>query len=308
MPLVPMGHMLSDARSAGYAVCYCESWNLESTQAVIEAAEELESPVIVGFNGGFLIDERRSKPQNLAYYGAFKLAVSKSAVPIAFLLNETDSLQQIEEAIELGFNSIMVESPHMNRDRYRDLVKTAVKLAHDHGLFVEGQVGELPEGWEGGSPDNEITDPAIASVFVKETGVDALSVSIGNTHVLTRGRSPVYLDKLEKIREAVDIPLVIHGGSGFPSEYAGRVIELGVAKFNFGTVLKQAYLEAIRSKLSEYHEPMNPHVYLGMGGEKDIMVAGMEAVKEKVKELIKSYGYAKTNGIVNHDSKSKARA
>jgi fructose/tagatose bisphosphate aldolase len=221
-------------------------------------------------------------------------------VPIAFLLNETDSLPQIEEAIELGFNSIMVESPHMNKDQYRDLVKTVVKLAHDHDLFVEGQVGELPEGWEGGSPDSEITDPAVASAFVQETGVDALSVSIGNTHVLTKGRSPVYLDKLEKIREAVDVPLVIHGGSGFPSEYAGDVIKLGVAKFNFGTALKQTYLDAIRTKLSEYHEPMNPHVYLGMGGEKDIMVAGMEAVKAKVKELLKTYGYAGRNRIINN--------
>src|SRR5258705_11103946 len=113
-----MAQLLSDARSAGYAVCYCESWNLESTQAVIEAAEELESPVIVGFNGGFLIHEGRSKPENLAYYAGFGLAVSKSPVPIAFLLNETDSLPQIEEAIELGFNSIMVESPHLNKDDY----------------------------------------------------------------------------------------------------------------------------------------------------------------------------------------------
>jgi ketose-bisphosphate aldolase len=300
MPLVPMAQLLSDARRAGYAVCYCESWNLESTQAVIEAAEELESPISVGFNGGFLIHQGRSKPENLAYYAGFKLAASKSPVPIAFLLNETDSLPQIEEAIELGFNSIMVESPHMNKDQYRDLVKTVVKLAHDHDLFVEGQVGELPEGWEGGSPDSEITDPAVASAFVQETGVDALSVSIGNTHVLTRGRSPVYLDKVEKIREAVDVPLVIHGGSGFPSEYASDVIKLGVAKFNFGTALKQTYLDAIRTKLSEYHEPMNPHVYLGMGGEKDIMVAGMEAVKAKVKELLKTYGYAGRNRIINN--------
>jgi ketose-bisphosphate aldolase len=298
MPLVPMTQLLSDARRSGYAVCYCESWNLESTAAVIAAAEELESPVIVGFNGGFLIHQGRSKPERLAYYAGFGLAVSKASVPIAFLLNETDSLSQIEEGIELGFNSIMVESPHMSSDKYRAFVKEVVKFAHDRNLFVEGQVGELPEGWEGGSPDSEITDPALAREFVEETGVDALSVSIGNTHILTRGRSPVYLDKLEKIREAVDVPFVIHGGSGFPSEYESDVIRLGVAKFNFGTALKQVYLAAIRTKLAQYQEPMNPHVYLGMGGEEDIMVAGMEAVKAKVKELLLNYGFAGKNRII----------
>lgn len=298
MPLVPMAQLLSAAQKGGYAVCYCESWNLESTQAVIEASEELDSPAIVGFNGGFLIHEGRSKPEKLAYYAGFGQAIARSSVPIAFLLNETDSLAQIEEAIELGFNSIMVESPHLTGDEYLNLVRRVVKLAHQQGLFVEGQVGELPDGWEGSTHDGgELTDPSLARKFVEETGVDALSVSIGNTHIMTRGRSPVYLDKLEKIREVIDIPLVIHGGTGFPPEYADEVIKLGVAKFNFGTALKQAYLEAIRTKLAAYHAPMNPHIYLGMGGDEDIMVAGMEAVKSKVKELLTTYGMARDKQV-----------
>ena len=100
------------------------------------------------------------------------------------------------------------------------------------------------------------------------------------------------LQALRRIQAEVKIPLVVHGGTGFPAESAAEVIALGVAKFNFGTALKQAYLSVIREKLEEYHEPMNPHLFLGMGGEQDILMAGREAVKLKAKELIMAYGFA----------------
>src|SRR5438874_12780051 len=107
MPLVSMKRLLTDALSGRYAVCYCESWNLESLQAVIEAAEEMRSPVIGGFNGGFLMHPTRSRPERLTYYAGFARALRESSVPVAFLLNETDDLAQIEEGIELGFNAVM---------------------------------------------------------------------------------------------------------------------------------------------------------------------------------------------------------
>ena len=298
MPLASMVQLLADARRGGYAVCYCESWNLESVQAVIEAAEELNSPAIVGFNGGFLLHPSRSKPENLAFYAGMRLAVCQSRVPIAFLLNETDNLSQIALGLELGFNAVMVESHHMELKEYRELVKRVVAIAHTKDVFVEGQIGALPDGWEGcGGNGGEITDPGLAKSFVDETGIDALSVSIGNVHVLTSGKAPVNMEALRRIRAQVEVPLVVHGGTGFPSECAADVIKLGVAKFNFGTVLKQAYLAAVREKLARYREPMNPHLFLGMGGAEDLMVAGKEAVKHKVKELIQQYGFAgKTPG------------
>jgi fructose-bisphosphate aldolase class II len=292
MPLVSLGQMLEDARRGGYAVCYCESWNLESLQAVLEAAEEVESAIIVGFNGGFLSHPSRPKPENLAFYAGMGLAVREAAVPVAFLLNETDSLSQIARGLDLGFNAVMVESAHLELDPYRQLVKEVVALAHARNVFVEGQVGHLPDGGDDPNGDGLITDPAMARAFVEETGIDALSVSIGNVHVLTKGKAFVNLVALRRIQAQIRIPLVVHGGTGFPPEYASEVIRLGVAKFNFGTVLKQTYLAAIRSKLTGYHEPMNPHVFLGVGGEQDIMAAGREAVKLKVKELIRVYGFA----------------
>ena len=292
MPLVPMNQMLADAKRGGYAVCYCESWNLESFQAVLEAAEELKSPVIVGFNGGFLMHESRSKPEKLAFYAGMGLAIGESTVPVSFLLNESDDFDQIQKGIELGFNSVMVESHYLSYEDYRALVKRVVVLAHARGVFVEGQIGELPNGWEGPYEDGILTDPRLARSFVEETGVDALSVSIGNVHILTKGQASVNIEALQRIQAEIKVPLVIHGGTGFPAKAAGEVISLGVAKFNFGTALKQAYLAAIAKSLSAYKIPMNPHFYLGMGGEQDILVAGREAVKSKAKELILQYGYA----------------
>lgn len=289
MPLVPMAELLANARRNGYAVCYCESWNLESLQAVLEAAEELGSPVAVGFNGGFLRHPARCRPENLAYYAGLGLAVRQASVPVSFLLNETEDLGQIEQGIDLGFNAVMVESHNLGLEEYCQLVKKVVALAHNRDVFVEAQVGRLPEGNNQGG---QMTDPGLAQRFVEETQIDALAVSIGNVHVLTRGSAAVHFDVLRKIRSRVRVPLVVHGGSGFPPESAGEAIRFGVAKFNFGTVLKQTYLAALSDRLAAYGEPMNPHLFLGMGGEQDIMVAARNAVKLKVRELINVYGFA----------------
>lgn len=291
MPLVSMNELLARARAGGYAVCYCESWNLESLQGVIEAAEELRSPVIAGFNGGFLMHPDRARPERLAYYGGLAAAVSASSAPVAFLLNETDDLAQIEEGLGAGFNALMVENACLGPEAYLQRVKDVVRMARAKGVSVEAQIGHLPNSWDAGG-GGDLTDPARARAFVNETGIDALGVSIGNVHILTRGKAAIDLESLRKIHEAVDIPLVIHGGTGFPAELAGDAIALGVVKFNFGTNLKQAYLAAVRKAAEAYAEPMNPHHFLGIGGDRDIMTAGRNAVKQKTKELILAYGYA----------------
>lgn len=289
MPLASMHDLLAAARSGGYALCYCESWNLESLQAVVEAAEEMRSPVIAGFNGGFLRHASRAKRERISYYAGCRTALQESSVPIAFLLNETDDLAQIEEGIELGFNAVMVESDYLEPDRYRQMVKRVVRLAQAKGVGVEAQVGRLPHGCEEGHQAGRITDPTQARAFVEEIGIDALGISVGNVHILTKGKAAIDLDCLAAVHEQVKIPLVIHGGTGFPSECAREAIALGVAKFNFGTNLKQAYLAALRQRLDRYSEPMNPHPFLGMGGPDDILMAARDAVKRKVKELIATY-------------------
>jgi len=288
MPLVSMSHLLADATRGGYAVCYCESWNMESLEAVIQAAEELRSPIIAGFNGGFLMHTERAKPASLAYYAGLALALRHTTAPVAFLLNETDSFTQIEEGIALGFNAVMVENDHLRAEEYTRLVKRVTGIAHPQGVSVEAQIGRLPHG--SGNFSAQPTDPERARAFVEETAVDALSVAVGNVHILTEGKATVDLRALERIREAVQVPLVLHGGTGIPLEMARDCIRRGVAKVNFGTALKQAYLEAVREKLRAYQAPMSPHPFLGMGGSQDIIMAGAEAVKMKTKMLLQAFG------------------
>src|SRR5436190_17708508 len=235
MPLVSMNHLLAAARTGAYAVCYCESWNLESFQGVVEAAEEMQSPIITGFNRGYLRHATRSRPERLRYYAGLRLALEESSIPAAFILNETDDFAQIKEGIELGFNAVMVESDYLDPKSYLELVKRVVSLAHTKGVSVEAQIGRLPHGNQQGHGVGQRTEPKAARAFVEETGIDALGISIGNVHILTHGKASIDLDHLTRIRAEVDIPLVIHGGTGFPPEFAREVIELGVAKFNFGT-------------------------------------------------------------------------
>jgi ketose-bisphosphate aldolase len=285
-----MVQSLAEAERGKYAVCYCESWNLESFAAVVEAAEEAHAPVIVGFNGGFLMHPSRSKPENLAYYAGMGQALRDSTAPVVFLLNETDSFAQIEHGIAMGFNAVMVDNEHLPPEEYRRLVKRVVQIAHVAGISVEAAVGRLPDGWAGGNSQGQITDPVAARTFVEDTGVDALGVSVGNVHILTRGKATIDLAALDRIHEEVNVPLVVHGGTGVPLDQAKSIIASGVAKFNFGTVLKQRYLEAVQKKLAAYSRPSNPHLFLGMGGDQDVLVAGREAVRKKVLELLQLCG------------------
>jgi ketose-bisphosphate aldolase len=292
MPLESMTQLLFDARRRNYAMCYCEAWNIESFAGVLEAAEETDSPIIAGFNGGFLMHPQRTRSENLALYAGLGRALATFSVPVAFLLNETDDLAQIGYGIDLGFNAVMVESDHLGSAEYLQVVKEAVRIAHSRGVSVEAQVGRLPYVGDRGELQGEITDPAVARRFVQETEVDALGISIGNVHVLTKGQASIDLESLARIHDLIEIPLVIHGGTGFPLQLAAEAIRFGVAKFNFGTALKQAYLQATDKGLKDYSAGSDPHPFLGMGGKKDIMVAGKEAVKKKVKELLAATGSA----------------
>ena len=298
MPIAALHDILRNACREGYGVPYCESWNLESAQAVVEAAEKLKSPAIVGFNGGFLQHPSRRQPEKLAWYAGVRLALESASVPVALLLNESSSLDQIDEAMRLGFNAVMPENEGLSLADYLCLVKKVVALAHPRRVWVEGQVGTLPAGHGSHNSNGEMTNPHTAAAFVKETGVDALGVSIGNVHIMTRGKASPDLKALERIRAVVDVPLVVHGGTSLTPDSLRKMVGLGVAKINFGTILKQAYLEAVRESLKSYCPPLNPHRYLGMGGEEDIMTAGREAVQRKVEELMEICG---SSGRIAYD-------
>ena len=309
MPLEPIGPMMRRAADGGYAVGYFESWNLESLQGVIDAAEEARSPVIIGFNGDFLSRPMRQAAERLAWYAALGRAAAESAsVPCGLIFNECPRDDWVREAIEVGFNLVMLADPEAPADDYTRRVAALSRLAHERGIAIEAELGELPCAASGGPPSGgSATDPEEAAAFVAATGVDLLAVSVGNVHIRTRGQGGLDLDRLAAIRRRVDLPLVLHGGTGIAADALREAIAMGVTKVNFGTYLKRRFLDAVRAAIGV--ECPDPHRLLGIGGTEDILVAGRRAVRDAVLErigLLGCLGQAatdcgpRTDRVLNH--------
>jgi ketose-bisphosphate aldolase len=299
MPLVAIGPMIRQAVEGSFAIGYFESWNLESLQGVIDAAEETRSPIIVGFNGDFLSRSTRRAAERLAWYAALGRAAAESAsVPCGLIFNECPRDDWVRAAIEGGFNLVMLADPEAPADDYARRVAELARLAHARGVAIEAELGELPCGASGGPPHGgSATDPDAAAAFVAATGVDLLAVSVGNVHILTSGRAGLDLDRLAAIRRRVDIPLVLHGGTGIAADALREAIALGVAKVNYGTYLKRRYLDAVRAAIGA--DGPDPHRLLGLGGPEDLLVAGRRAVRDAVLErigLLGCCGRATTDG------------
>ena len=287
MPLTPITSLLADARTRAYAVGYFESWNLESLQAVIDAAEESRSPVIVGFNGMFLCSPQRLVREQLEVYAAMSLAAARTAtVPVAVIFNECDDDDAIRDAIDAGFQTVMPEYDRIDYDEQVGRVRDLVVYAHARDAAVEAQVGTLAGM---GIEHGVATDPQQAKAFVEATGIDLFSAVIGNVHCLRSGTAAVDLALLRQIGEAVDRPLVIHGGSGFPAAAIPEAIDCGVAKFNIGTALKVAYRDALQQALDSAGDTVDIHDLFGRGAATDAMTSGRVAVKERVLDFMKLY-------------------
>ena len=241
MPLESISSSMEKAVRGGYAVGYFESWNLESLQGVMDAAEQTRSPIIVGFNGEFLSGPDRLAGDRLSWYAALGRAAAESAsVPCGLIFNECSSDDWVVLAIKSGFNLVMPADASAPFDRYVERVSALTRLAHAHGVAVEAEVGELPAGVAGhGSGGGSLTDPGLAARFVSATGIDLLAVSVGNVHVKVDGTQDLDLDRLAEIHRQVKLPLVLHGGTGISEHSLRQSIRLGVSKVNYGTYLKQ---------------------------------------------------------------------
>jgi ketose-bisphosphate aldolase len=300
MPLEPIGPMIRRAAMEGYAVGYFESWNLESLQGVVDAAEASDSPIILGFNGAFLAGDRAA-PERLELYAALgRAAAESSSVPFGLIFNECPRDDWVYKAIQAGFNLVMLADPAASANDYAARVAAIVRAAHARGVAVEGELGELPYGAAANGGDSHggaSTEPAVAAEFVAATGIDLLAVSVGNVHIQTRGQSELDLELLEEIHRRVSVPLVLHGGTGIAPGSLRAAIALGVAKVNYGTYLKNRYLKVMRQALGG--DSLDPHRLLGMGGSEDALVAGRLAVRDAVLErieLLGCCGKARTRG------------
>jgi fructose/tagatose bisphosphate aldolase len=287
MTLVPMPDLLGHARGGGYAIGYFEAWDSYSLEAIVAAAEAERSPVVIGF-GCMLLEQSWLEHGGIEVFGAIgRQAAENCRVPVSLLLNEAHTVEHALRGIDAGFNAVMICDGDVERNA------RLVEVAHAAGVAVEAELGELPEGGPDGNvdlSDSGLTDPDEAAAFVAATGVDALAVSFGNVHTLEGAQATIDLDRLAAVHARVGVPLVAHGGTGFPAGAVPGAIERGVAKFNIGTILKRSYLDALRGAIGNVSDMTSPHDLIGSHGSEDLLEVGKANVIEVVRMLIRRFG------------------
>lgn len=248
--LVTLKEVLSDAQKKHYGVGLFNTINLEMAKAVIEAAEESKSPVIIGTAECFL---DISTLQELAY---FLIPMAKKAsVPVVVHLDHGMTEDAIKQALKVGFSSIMYDC---SMDSYENNIKRVAaitKLVHQHGASIEAELGHVGANDHSaeshGSNDNSIyTDPMQAKYYIEQTNVDALAVAIGTAHGAYKSTPKLDINRLKEISTIVPTPLVLHGGSGLSDQDFKDCIRNGVSKINIFTDINNAGLEAIKNAYS----------------------------------------------------------
>jgi ketose-bisphosphate aldolase len=289
-----MTKLMQHAAEHKYAVGYFESWDMESMLAVMDAAERTQSPVIIGFGGMFVGNPARRVEEDIRHYGALGCAVAEnSKVPTALLLNEAVDESLLVKGLIAGFNAIMYANPETSFEDTIAINQYLVKTAHFCGAAVEAEIGELPTAdiATGTMSEGELTDPERAAYFVKATGVDALAVAVGNVHLLEGRKSTLDFDLIKRLKKAVNVPLVLHGGTGVSPDEMREAIALGMRKINVGTMLKRVFLNTVTQYLVENDTAqMDPHEVIGKGGEDDMLCIARAAMADRIAEMMVNFG------------------
>lgn len=231
MPLVNMAPLLKDARSGGYAVGSFSVANMEMVLGVLKAVEETKSPAIIQ------IAEVRLNYSPLELIGPLMVAAAKnSPMPVAVHFDHGKTAEKINQALEIGFTSVMFDGSHLPFEENSRITAEIKKTAAAYGADCEGEIGCVG-GSEDGSEDIAIncTSPAQALEFYNKTGVDALAVAIGNAHGNYKQAPKLRFDILEQTAGLVPVPLVLHGGTGILPDDFRRCIKLGINKINIAT-------------------------------------------------------------------------
>ena len=272
MALVKMKDLLRRAEEKNIGCGAFSVGNMEMVRGAIRAAEELDTPIILQ------IAEVRLKNSPLHLMGPMMVQAAKEAkVDVAVHLDHGLTFETVDKALELGFTSVMLDASTLPFEENIARVKVVVEKARKYGATVEAELG-LVGGSEDGSCDHGIrcTDPDDAVVYARETGIDALAVAIGNAH----GNYPVAptlaFDVLEKIHEKVDIPLVLHGGSGITDKDFQRAISLGIRKVNIAT----ASFNSLTAHVEKYMASTDKHNFF------DLNEAMVQGTYQKVKRHI----------------------
>jgi ketose-bisphosphate aldolase len=294
MPLASFAELMTDAERGGYAVGYFESWNLESLMAVCDAAEATRSPVLLGFSGIYLPHPARLVREPLSLYAALGLeAIRRLSVPACLVFNESANFEWVLEAIECGFGLVMFSDERLGFEAQVERVKRVVKVAHKAGVAVEGEADALPgvAGELSFLPDNlHLTDSNQARDFIMRTGVDSFGVNIGQAHLHERKRVRLNFACLADLKQALMVPLVLHGASSVDRDDLNEAIRLGIRKVNVGSSLKRAYFEAMRLAAAQAGEDYNPYEVIGSGLAGDVLTAGRLALQKTVEGWMRVFG------------------
>lgn len=281
MAIVNMRDMLFHAYKNGYAVGAFDLVSLDFLEAVINAAERSRAPVILS------LAESHFKHYDFALMmPAVEVAAKRATVPVAIQFDHGRTLESAIRAINLGCNGIMINSSYQELPQNIEATKAAVEMAHACGVSVVGELGYVAgieeEDAEHHHGEAIHTLPSEAKIFVERTGVDFLAVSIGTIRGRVKGRTKLDFPRLKQIQSAVDIPLVIHGGSGLTEEQFRRLTSLGVAKVNYFTALSDVAAEAMRIQMMR--DPCGSFIDLKCGVK--------EAIGTEVDRCLKLWGSA----------------
>jgi fructose-bisphosphate aldolase class II len=244
MPLTSMIPLLKAARNEGYAVGQFNFHNIDGLLAILSAAEEKESPVILG--PLFL------KPR--ATMAMLRELAAEAEVPIAVTLDHGQSFEQCVECIEAGYTDVMLDTSALPFEENARESKRVVEVAHAAGVGVEGEIGHvgMGEDYENFSRlTADFTQPQEAARYVEQSGVDAVAVAVGTAHGHYKGEPKLDFARLQEIKAAVAAPLVLHGGSGVSDDDFREAIMCGISKVNIYTHLADAALEAARAQLAD---------------------------------------------------------
>lgn len=272
--------MIKTAQQNGYAVPAFNAENMEMIQGILEAAEESKSPVIIQTT----MPTVKYITEDLMF-AMVNCAASKKSVPVALHLDHCTEFDLVMRALRAGYTSVMIDGSKKGLEENISLTKSVVSAAKPMGVTVEAELGTIGGKEDSISAEIQYTDPCESYRFVSETDVDILAVAIGTAHGFYKGEPKLNFDILSQIRQKVDTPLVLHGGSGVPDEKVKKAIALGMSKVNFATELRAAATSGVRGILED-SGVIDPKKYMG---------CGREAVKKLCIEKIKlcgSYGKA----------------
>ena len=264
MALVTTKQLLLDAQKGGYAIGAFNVENMEMVQAVVAAAEEQKSPVIMQTTPSTV------KYADLAYfYANVKTAAERASVTVVMHLDHGSSFELAMRALRVGYTSIMIDGSHESFADNIAVTKAVADACHPSAVPVEaelGKVGGKEDDLDGGEGDG-YTVPSEALEFVNATGIDSLAVAIGTAHGVYKGEPKLDVNRLSEIREVVSIPLVLHGTSGVPDDAVRECIRRGICKVNYATDLRIAFTKGVKEILEANPDTIDPKKYNACGRE-----------------------------------------